>query len=212
MNRCWGRELADADRTDYEVRRARALRPVVDTVDALLDIHTMQGRGAAVALVNDNPTALATVASLTRIPFVLTGTMHEPDRLRLRDYGAFGRSDSRAVAVQVEAGQHWAAESVDIADGIARQFLGEFGLVPNCRQPPLPAQRQLRIVETIVPTTSEFSFADDFVNGAYLPHAGTLVGHDGACEVVTPCDDCHLIMPVHFRRLGGSAGRFGTVI
>ncbi|GIT03456.1 MAG: hypothetical protein CM1200mP28_07150 [Deltaproteobacteria bacterium] len=42
FNRLWTKELLEGDRSSIELRRAREVLPVLDTVDLLLDIHSMQ--------------------------------------------------------------------------------------------------------------------------------------------------------------------------
>ena len=42
FNRVWGLDVLEGSRDSVETRRARALRPVVDAADYLLDIHSMQ--------------------------------------------------------------------------------------------------------------------------------------------------------------------------
>ena len=39
FNRLWTREVLEGDRDSVELRRARAVRPIVDEIDYLLDIH-----------------------------------------------------------------------------------------------------------------------------------------------------------------------------
>ena len=38
----WTTEVLDGNRDSVELKRARELRPIVDTVDFLQDIHSMQ--------------------------------------------------------------------------------------------------------------------------------------------------------------------------
>ena len=40
----WAKEVLEGERTNLEIRRAREMRPIIDTVDYLLDIHSMQHR------------------------------------------------------------------------------------------------------------------------------------------------------------------------
>ncbi len=218
INRVWGPELEDPDNQLAEVRRARELRPVVDTVDYLLDIHTMQGRGAPVALMRGKKTALELVSNITGIPFVLTGTMHQAERLRLRDYARFGDPGSDCVAIQLEAGQHWEASAIDEGEAIAMEFLECTGMLaagvrPGAR-PGVAPQKQLRVVEIVLPDGGIFEYVEDFCNGTFFPDKGTLLGYAGKdrAEVRTPVDDCYFIMPVHFRLDGGSCGRFAREI
>ncbi|MEZ5741912.1 MAG: succinylglutamate desuccinylase/aspartoacylase family protein [Burkholderiaceae bacterium] len=42
FNRVWARDVLDGPRDSIELRRAREIRPYLDTVDLLLDIHSMQ--------------------------------------------------------------------------------------------------------------------------------------------------------------------------
>ena len=42
FNRLWTKEVLEGDRDSVELRRARAMHPIVETVDLLLDIHSMQ--------------------------------------------------------------------------------------------------------------------------------------------------------------------------
>ena len=44
MNRVWDEKLLDGPRKSRELQRARALRPLIDTADFLLDIHSKIGR------------------------------------------------------------------------------------------------------------------------------------------------------------------------
>ena len=42
FNRLWTTEVLDGNRDSVELKRARELRPIVDAVDFLQDIHSMQ--------------------------------------------------------------------------------------------------------------------------------------------------------------------------
>lgn len=209
INRVWGAELYDLADNRVEVARSRALKPIVDGADFLLDLHTMQGKGLPVALVTDKPATMDFASRMTSLPFVLSGTMHQADRVRLRDYGRFGDPSDPAVALQVEAGQHWGRDAIGTGLEIAREFLACTGVTEGSASFAETRQRRLKIVETVMPE-QPFSFAEDFHSGAHFPNRGALVGYCGPEreEVRTPVDDCFLIMPVHFRQKGGSCCRF----
>lgn len=214
INRVWGTELTDVGNRDSEVLRARALQPLVDSVDYLLDIHTMQGRGEPVALIQGKPASLSLISRMSTIPFVLTGKMHQAHRLRLRDYGQFGAPENAAVAIQVEAGQHWEASAIDEGETIALEFLENTGILHAHQSVKKPSQKQLEIVEIVLPEGGQFEYAEDFQNGTFFPEKGTLLGYAGPDrrEVRSPVDNCYFIMPVHFRLNGGSCGRFAREI
>ena len=42
FNRLWTKEVLEGNRNSIELQRARKVRPILDTVDLLLDIHSMQ--------------------------------------------------------------------------------------------------------------------------------------------------------------------------
>ena len=42
FNRLWTKDVLEGNRDSVELRRAREVRPILDTVDLLLDIHSMQ--------------------------------------------------------------------------------------------------------------------------------------------------------------------------
>ena len=214
INRVWGPELEDRKNQASEVDRARQLRPIVDTVDYILDIHTMQGRGRPVALMQGKKAALNLIENITSIPFVLTGTMHQAERLRLRDYAQFGDPHHKAVAIQLEAGQHWEASAIAEGELIAMEFLECVGVLPRHSNPKPQVQLRLEVVEIVLPKDGIFEYAQDFENGTFFPEQGALLGYAGPerTEVRTPVDDCYFIMPVHFRLDGGSCGRFARKI
>lgn len=212
INRVWGDELFDPANTAAEVERARELRPVIEGADYLLDLHTMQGRGEPVALVTDKPATMEFVSQMSSLPFILSGKMHQAHRVRLRSYGRYGDVNDKAVALQVEAGQHWERAAIETGLEIAYDFLAKAGVRSSEDAPRQSTQKQLRIVETVMPEGGEFTFAEDFHSGTYFPRNGTVVGFAGPdrTEVRTPVDECYLIMPVHFRLEGGSCCRFAV--
>lgn len=211
INRVWGRELLDDTDDRAEVQRARELLPIISAADYLLDLHTMQGVGAPVALLTRKPATIEFVSGMQSVPFVLSGAMHQADRVRLRDYGRFGDPALPAVAIQVEAGQHWQSSSIATGLKIVRDFLACAGLIDRKGPRQAIGQKQLTIVETVLPE-APFSFVADFASGTYFPERGTLVGLSGPdrTEIRTPVDNCYMIMPVHFRQAGGSCCRFAV--
>ena len=50
FNRLWSSEVLGGRRDSAELRRARAIRPLLDEVDYLLDLHSMQYSAAPLAL------------------------------------------------------------------------------------------------------------------------------------------------------------------
>lgn len=207
LNRVWAVELLEGESMALEVQRARALRPLIDSVDALLDIHSLQGEGRPVAIAGTNPKALALAQQLPYPRFVVSGGLHDRALLRLRDYGRFADPDNAATALQIEAGQHWQNGTAEAAYDIALGFLDHFGMLPDDLRPAArnESATHVRISEHVFIASEHFSFVDDFANGDCIEKAGTTIGYDGGTPVVTPYDHCYLVMPVQFRKRGGRA-------
>lgn len=117
----------------------------------------------------------------------------------------------------IECGQHWAAESAEVAYAAALRFLERLDMLPNdferAAVPPL-ADQPTRFVEVTMPVTirKEFVFALPLRGGEVIPKAGTLIGHDGGEPVVTPHDDCVIIMPSQRLWAGLTAVRLGRIV
>ncbi|MEP1029761.1 MAG: succinylglutamate desuccinylase, partial [Alphaproteobacteria bacterium] len=61
-------------------------------------------------------------------------------------------------------------------------------------------------------TTDRFRFAEDYRGLETIAKAGTVLGYDGDDPVVTPHDDCVLIMPSRRLNRGGTAVRLARVV
>ena len=81
--------------------------------------------------------------------------------------------------------------------------------------PDAPRQWALKVDGAAVARSERFAFVAPFTGLEVLAHAGTVIGHhDGPGEgepVVTPYDDCVLVMPsVRQARAGVTVVRFAT--
>ena len=217
FNRLWTSEVLDGPRNSVELARARELRPVMDQVDFLLDIHSMQ---------HDTPPLIMAgpldkgrrLARRVGIPgTVVSDAGHNAGR-RLRDYAGFAEAASSKNALLVECGQHWEAAAAPRAVEAALRFLLNFGMIDEQDAAPhLPPRSTApqRFIEVTGPVTIEsedFRFAAPYRGLEVLAKAGTVIGHDGGKPVVTPYDDCVLIMPSRRLKRGETAVRFGRYV
>jgi predicted deacylase len=214
FNRLWTREVLDGDRDSVELRRARAVRPIVDQVDFLLDIHSMQHTTVPLMMCGPLDKGRQLARELLSPQHVVSDAGHSAGR-RMRDYGAFGDVSSHHNALLVECGQHWEPASVDVAKEISLRFLARYEVVsPDFVEehltvaPPLE-QRLIEVTGPVTIETDEFRFTESFSGMEIIEKAGTLIGWDGSTEVRTPYDNCVLIMPSRRLRKGESAVRFG---
>ena len=207
MNRVWVAARLDGDETSVELQRARALRPVVDTVDLLLDIHSMHEEAAPVMMCGAQTKGMEFAAALG-VPEVVVVDAGHPNGRRMRDYGGFDEVASHKNALLIETGQHFSKRSERVAKDIAARFLVSTGVVEESAvsaflSESLPvAQRFLQVTEPVVASSMEFAFVEDYRGLELIERAGTVIARDGDEQVVTPYDNCVLVQP-SLRHLGG---------
>jgi len=216
FNRVWSPEVLDGTRDSVELRRARELRPLLDSVDALFDIHSMQHATPPLMLCGMTPTARALALSLGAPAHLVCDAGHAAGR-RMRDYGGFGDAASAKNALLIECGQHWARDSAAVAIDAALRFLLHFDAIDqDFAAPqllPLPAaQRVVEVTQAVTIQSDAFRFAAPYVGMELIARAGTVIGYDADLPVSTPYDDCVLIMPSMRLKKGETAVRLGRIV
>jgi predicted deacylase len=208
FNRVWNTVTLDGPRNSVELARARELRPLIDTVDVLLDLHSMTALSPPLALIGLHDKSL-TLARRVGLPEIVMRDPGHAEGTRLRDYGAFGDPSAAAVALLVECGQHWLRATADFAYDIMLRFLATTGIIDGPAAPPAAAQRLLDVTHVITATGDNFAFVEHFQGLAIVRKAGTTVAHDDGVKISTPYDDCVIIMPSTRVGPGQTAVRFG---
>lgn len=209
FNRLWAEEVLDGDRDSSELRRARTVRPFLDTVDFLYDIHSMQHPAPALMLSGRHKKAQV-LASQIGVPERVVADAGHAAGKRMRDYAAFDDPNSPKTALLIECGQHWEAETVPLAKLSAARFLTCVGvadeeLLEGLGEP--GEQVFYRVTEAVLIETDDFDFAEPFTGGEVIPKAGTLLGIDGGRRIETPYDNCMLVMPTKRKWPGQTAVR-----
>ena len=216
FNRVWSVEALEGARDSVELRRARELRPLVDSVDTLLDIHSMQHLTPALIICGTTLKARELALRLGTPAHLVCDAGHAAGR-RMRDYGGFADSASPKTALLIECGQHWERASATVAIDAMLRFLMHFGAIeadfaaPHLA-PLLAAQRVVAVTQAVTIESDEFQFAAPYVGMEVIAKAGTVIGHNGGRPVATPYDDCVLIMPSMRLRKGETAVRLGRVV
>src|SRR5947208_9796552 len=128
FNRLWHPATLDGPRQSIELERARALRPIVDAADFLLDLHSMQHATAPLMLagVLQKSRELARRVGIPELIMCDAGHAAGP---RMRDYGGFGDANSAKTALLIECGQHWERRSAEVATDVMLRFLIAVGTV-----------------------------------------------------------------------------------
>lgn len=215
FNRVWSAETLDGARDSVELHRARELRPLVDGVDALLDIHSMQHPTPALMICGMTQKARELALRLGTPAHLVCDAGHAAGR-RMRDYGGFADSASPKTALLIECGQHWERASATVAIDAMLRFLMHFGAIERDfaapHLAPLPAaQRVVEVTQAVTIESDAFQFAAPYVGMEVIARAGTVIGHDGGRPVATPYDNCVLIMPSMRLRKGETAVRLGRI-
>jgi predicted deacylase len=217
LNRLWDSATLDGPRRSRELARARELRPLIESADWLLDLHSMQLPAAPLLLCGlcDKGRRLAEAMGY---PALVVADHGHSNGARMRDFGAFADPASPRTAMLVECGQHWARGSVEVAIATCRQFLAalevvEPALLDRLGPPPAAApQRIVEVTEAVTVNGGPFRFTSDFQGSEVIPEAGTIIAYDGATPIRTPYDHCILIMPSRRLAPGLTAVRLGQFV
>ena len=213
FNRLWSSEVLGGRRDSVELRRARALRPILDEVDYLLDLHSMQYSAAPLALCGATRKGRDFARALGLSAHIVRDAGHAAGP-RMRDYAAFADDESPRAALLVECGQHWKRETVETARRVAFRFLDHFGV--RLPEPPPPvdgaAARLIEVTSPVTVRSHRFRFTLPYRGMEVIEKAGTVIGYDGDAAVATPYDDCVLIMPTHRASRGTTAVRLGRFV
>jgi predicted deacylase len=217
LNRLWDPSTLDGPRHSRELERARALRPLIESADLLLDLHSMQHPGPPLLLAGTAAKGLELARRMGFPAHVVVDRGHA-DGTRMRDHGAFADPARPQTALLLEAGQHWARRSVEVAFAACLHFLRAAGMIAPAHArallPPhaAPPQRVIEVTEVITADGGGFAFAADYRGLEVIPTAGTVIAHRGDRPVRTPYDDCVLVMPSLRLVPGLTAVRLGRFV
>lgn len=209
FNRVWSPARLDGPGRSVELDRARAIRPLIDTVDLLLDLHSMQFATAPLMLAGPLAKGRRLARTVGYPEHVVCDAGHA-EGTRLRDYGAFADPHAAANALLLECGQHWQAAAAEVALEGCLRVLALAGMIDRPADP-VP-QCVIEVTETVTIRTNRFRFVDRFVGMEVIPRAGTTIAHDGPQRIATPYDDCVLIMPTRRLQPGLTAVRLGRIV
>ena len=213
LNRVWDNEVLDSDRTSVELARAREVRPALEGIDYLFDIHSMQHM-APPLMMSGRHAKGKDLAAKVGVPERVVGDAGHAAGRRMRDYGAFDDEGSDKSALLIECGQHWQASSGALAIEATVRFLVATGIIARHHLEgyahPSP-QKFFTVSEAVTIQTDEFTFAEAFTGGEIIPNAGSLIAHDGDRPVRTTADNTMLVMPTKRLWKGQTAVRLAVL-
>ncbi len=200
FNRVWTPAVLDGSRQSVELTRARAMRPVIDQIDFLLDIHSMHDPHGPVMISGPLDKGID-LSKQTGVPEFIVADAGHANGTRMRDYGGFGDPASHKAALLVECGQHWERASEILAWQTIWRFLRAVDVVDvalaesQIDTTPQPVQKVVRVTQTVIASGKDFKFAEGLHGLSIVPKRGDLIAIDGGRPVPAPYDNCVLIMP-----------------
>jgi predicted deacylase len=216
FNRVWDVPTLEGPRNSRELTRARALRPFFDTVDHLLDLHSMHEACAPLLLCGVSKKGIAQAQALGAPKHVLIDAGHAAGR-RLFDYADFSNDASPKTAYLLECGQHWAASSAVVAHESTGLFLERFGLKKPQTAPQVLGQRaKQKLIEVThaitVKDAAQFAWTQKWEGLTVVEKAGTRLATEAGQTIATPYENCVLIMPAPEPIAGQTAVRLGRLV
>lgn len=217
LNRVWSPAILAGDRQSRELTRARELVRFVETIDILLDIHSMQYATRALMIAGPLPRSTALTKQMG-IPDLVVADKGHAAGPRLRDFGAFLDPASDRTALLIECGQHWDVRSADVAKHSCVRFLETLdaiapatlaALTGDLDQAQSKPQEFVTVTHPITITSDDFAFTQPFEGLEVIEKAGTVIAMDGDMPIRTPYDRCILIMPSRRLWKGQTAVRLG---
>lgn len=209
FNRVWVEDRLDGSEDTVELRRARELRPFFDSVDLLLDIHSLGTYSEPLMICHGLEKERTFAAEVNFPAYIMCGSGHIVGR-RIIEYTPFNDPKNGKVALLVECGQHWAASSGRVAMDTAMHFLRVAGVVdpaviernlsPEGKNP--PKAQIWEVTGGLTAKTEDFRFAEEYIGMEVIEKAGTPIAYDGGETLVTQHDDCLLMMPSYKQGIG----------
>ena len=205
LNRQWSDDRIDAADT-AERRRAAQLRPFIQKADWVLDLHSMHEPSAPLSLTGVQPRNLQLAQQMRAPEHIVIDAGHK-DGTRMRDYGRFGQPDEQAGdsrTLLIECGFHGDPQSRAVAQDMCARFLDAAGTVESAtlqaqlrgwKQADAPRQWALEVTGPVVAKSERFTFTEPFTGLEVIAKAGTVIGDNDGEPVITPYDDCVLVMP-----------------
>jgi predicted deacylase len=197
INRVWEPAMLDSARRSTELDRAREIRPLIDTVDVLFDLHSMLWPSDPLILCGTSAKGKR-LALGAGVPGLVVADHGHVSGRRIIDYPRFADATTDCAGSLVEAGQHWDEATVGTMFASVAGLLRHVGMVAEhpALPPPVHAvQRFAEVTTAVTAVSSNFAFVQPYRGGDVIARRNTLIALDGETEIRTPHDDCLLIMP-----------------
>lgn len=213
FNRLWSPEVLQSRRDTADLRRARELKPVYDSLDTLLDLHSMTDPCPPLAMAGRLAKGIDLARAVGMPEHIVVDAGHAAGK-RLRDYAFFDDPSDPRAALLIECGQHWERAAAKVAQEAVLRFLEATRQLDSSLALPTPEMRQrvLQVTDAVTITSERFEFALPVHGLAVIESAGTVLARDGDTVIRTPYDRCVLVMPTRRPRVGETAVRLARYL
>ncbi len=219
FNRVWSNQVLNSTQCSVELDRAREILPFVQRATHLLDLHSMHEPCEPLLITGTLERNVAFAQSLGGLGQAVIDAGHQ-EGVRMRDYGDFGSASSKKIALLLEAGQHWEKSSITATRDVMLRFLLQAGMlstqnirdagIQNWLSADRPAPAPVKVTHAVVAKSMQFAFTGSYTGNEEFAKAGTVIAYDNGQPVITPYDDCVLVMPsVRQLRPGVTTVRLG---
>jgi len=176
----------------YEHRRAVELSPIIEGLDALLDLHSASSVTPAFAIINEAGKS-RDIARHLGVRHVTHAWNEVTDKVL---GGALASLDRPALCI--ECGQHDDPRAAELAKSAAEKFLLTLGVLQGTF-PPKAQVIFLEVTEILKKPSPSFQFARP-IQGLTVLEAGDVLGTDGTidftlerqCYALLPNEDAHV--------------------
>ena len=191
LNRCFYKENSDIT---YEDQRAKELMPILDSADALLDLHASNSREATPFIICEQPAY--NLASKLDFNIISSGWYNT-------DIGSTDgyMYDNGKISLCLECGSVFEIEkNINLTKKSILQFLKYFDLIDSKIEYNSNSQRFILINRTGTKKTEKFNFSKDYADFEQLEE-NEIFATDGSEEYVAGENEC-IIFPRPNKKIG----------
>lgn len=200
LNRCF---LPGSTGTTLEERRAQELMPILETCDAVLDLHATNSEKTTPFIITEQPSM--DLARALDFPIISTG-WNEAEGGAVDGY-VYERGK---IAVTTELGSVKTPELyLDLAKQSILTFLRYYGCIEGAVPAPTQTPKYVHIVRSVPKQTNALRFTKDFSDFEALPE-GKVFAKDGDTEYRAGKGEC-IIFPRPEKEIGGEAFLIGKL-
>ncbi len=198
LNRVWSKEHLIDKSVSHELARAREIMPFIEGADIVLDIHSTSNNLPPMLIYRDDHTNRSFAKNL-RAAHIHICLTEEVAKGLLINHSFSSGNNPEQVSIVVECGQHLAKASARTAITVTLTLLETCDMLEprttKAKENHTPDPFYYNATKVVIAQTEEFRFISEYVGFENFEKKGTLFAYDGDKPLLTPYDNCSLILP-----------------